>query len=81
MIVKNIGDIEGQQIVDYPYKGKKHKVGDTTIKWLTQCCDPQMPSYGLRLFTVGLQGYIPIHNHDWSDHMISSIYRVCSPIV
>ena len=63
MIVKNIDEIEEQQIVDYPYKGKKNKVGDTTIKWLTQCCDPQMPSYGLRMYTVGLQGYIPIHNH------------------
>lgn len=69
MIVRNIDDIEEQRILDYPYKGKKYKVGNTTIKWLSQCCDPEMPSYGLRLLTVGLKGYIPIHNHPYLQTM------------
>lgn len=69
MIVKNVYDIEEKQILDFPYKGKKYKVGNTTIKWLTQCCDPQMPSYGLRLFTIGPNGYVPIHNHQYIQTM------------
>ncbi len=69
MIVKNANDIEEKQISDYPYKGKNYKVGYTTIRWLTQCCDPEMPSYGLRLFTIGPQGYIPIHNHSYLQTM------------
>jgi quercetin dioxygenase-like cupin family protein len=69
MIVKNANDIEEKQISDYPYQGKNYKVGHTTIRWLTQCCDPEMPSYGLRLFTIGPQGYIPIHNHSYLQTM------------
>jgi len=69
MIVKNINEIDEKQVLDYPYKGKSYKVGNTTIRWLTQCCDPQMPSYGLRLFTIGPQGHIPIHNHEYLQTM------------
>ena len=69
MIVKNANDIEEKQISDYPYQGKNYKVSHTTIRWLTQCCDPEMPSYGLRLFTIGPQGYIPIHNHSYLQTM------------
>ena len=69
MIIKNANDIEEKEILDFPYKGKKLKVGNTTIKWLTQCCDPQMPSYGLGLFTIGPHGYVPIHNHKYIQTM------------
>jgi quercetin dioxygenase-like cupin family protein len=69
MIIKSANDIAENQILDFPYKSKKYKVGNTTIKWLTQCCDPEMPSYGLRLFTIGPGGYIPIHNHQYVQTM------------
>jgi quercetin dioxygenase-like cupin family protein len=69
MIVKNANNIEEKQISEYPYQGKNYKVGHTTIRWLTQCCDPEMPSYGLRYFTIGPQGYIPIHNHSYLQTM------------
>lgn len=69
MIVKNINDVDEKQILVFPYKGKENKVLNTTIKWLTQCCDPQMPSYGLRLFTIGPGGFVPIHNHEYLQTM------------
>jgi quercetin dioxygenase-like cupin family protein len=69
MIVKNINDVDEKQISEFPYKGKNYKVGHTTVKWLSQCCDPQMPSYGLRLFTIGPEGHIPIHNHNYLQTM------------
>lgn len=52
-----------KQIETFPYKGKPLKVKDVRIRWLSQAGPPDAPEYGLRFFTVGPGGEIPIHNH------------------
>lgn len=69
MIVKNVNEIDEKQILENPYKGKNYTVSHTTIKWLSQCCDPNKPAYGLRFFTIGPRGSIPIHNHRYLQTM------------
>lgn len=69
-MVKNVNDVEEKKVLEYPYKGRNYKVLNTTVRWLSQCCDPQMPSYGLRFFTIGPNGYVPIHNH----HYLQTMY-------
>ena len=60
----NVKDTEPKKIESFPYRGKTYKVKDVTIRWLSQAgLDPDSPDYGLRLFTVGPGGEIPIHNH------------------
>lgn len=51
------------KIQDYPYKGKKYPVKEVGIQWLSQAGLKDSPEYGLRLFTIGPEGEIPIHNH------------------
>jgi len=63
MIVKNVNDVKDNKIESYPYKNKPYKVQDTWIRWLSQAGPDGAPEYGLRLFTVGPKGSIPIHNH------------------
>ena len=64
MDVLNVNDREAQEITSYPYKGKPFPVKEVTIKWLSQAgLDESSPEYGLRFFTVGPGGEIPIHNH------------------
>jgi len=63
MIVKNANDEKDNKIETYPYKGKPLKVKDVWIRWLSQAGPADSPEYGLRFFTIGPGGYIPIHNH------------------
>lgn len=63
MIVKNVNDVKDTRIESYPYKKKPYSVKDTSIRWLSQAGPDGAPEYGLRLFTVGPRGFIPIHNH------------------
>ena len=63
MIVKNANDEKDNKIDTYPYKGKPFKVKDVWIRWLSQAGPADSPEYGLRFFTIGPGGYIPIHNH------------------
>jgi len=63
MIVMNTKDVKKNKIETYPYKGKPYAVKDVWIQWLSQAGPQDAPEYGLRLFTIGPRGEIPIHNH------------------
>lgn len=63
MLVKKAMDVEERKIEKYPYKGKPLPVKETYIRWLSQAGPKDSPEYGLRLFTLGPSGEIPIHNH------------------
>ena len=63
MIVMNFKDKEAQKIETFPYKGKQIPVKDVWIRWLSQAGPKGSVEYGLRYFTIGPNGEIPIHNH------------------
>lgn len=63
MEVMNAMDKEESKIKTFPYKGSPLKVKDVGIRWLSQAGPKDAPEYGLRLFSVGPGGEIPIHNH------------------
>jgi quercetin dioxygenase-like cupin family protein len=63
MIVMNVNDKEDQKIGTFPYKGKHLQVKEVWIRWLSQAGPEGSPEYGLRFFTIGPGGEIPIHNH------------------
>ena len=63
MIVMNVNDKEDKKIDTFPYKGQNLKVKDTYIRWLSQVGPAEGPEYGLRYFTIGPGGSIPIHKH------------------
>lgn len=63
MIVMNFKDKPEQKIETYPYKGKQYPVKDVWIRWLSQAGPKDSVEYGLRYFTIGPGGEIPIHNH------------------
>lgn len=63
MLVMNVNDKKDQKIETFPYKGKSMQVKDVWIRWLSQAGPEGSPEYGLRFFTIGPGGEIPIHNH------------------
>ena len=63
MDVMNANDKKDSKIETYPYKGKPLEVRDVWIRWLSQAGPADSPEYGLRFFTIGPRGSIPIHNH------------------
>ncbi len=63
MEVLNVNDREASKIETYPYKGRPLPVKEVWIKWLSQAGPKGAPEYGLRFFTIGPGGEIPIHNH------------------
>ncbi len=63
MDILNAADCAKTKIQDYPYKGKKYPVKEVWIQWLSQAGPKDSPEYGLRLFTIGPEGEIAIHNH------------------
>jgi quercetin dioxygenase-like cupin family protein len=63
MIVMNTKDVKKNKIETYPYRGKPYAVKDVWIQWLSQAGPTDSPEYGLRFFTIGPAGEIPIHNH------------------
>lgn len=63
MQVLNVNDKQDTKIETYPYKGKPLQVKETWIRWLSQAGPDGSPEYGLRFFTIGPGGEIPIHNH------------------
>ncbi len=80
MEVFNSKDKEGRKIESFPYRGKPLPVKDVKIQWLTQAGPEDSPEYGLRFFTVGPGGEIPIHNHFYIQtmYMMSGHLSVCS---
>jgi mannose-6-phosphate isomerase-like protein (cupin superfamily) len=69
MEVVNVEDRKDTKIETFPYKGKKLPVRDVWIRWLSQAGPKDAPDYGLRFFTMGPQGEIPIHNHFYHQTM------------
>jgi len=63
MIVKNFRDVKEQKIETYPYKGKPYPLKEVYIRWLSSVGPEGAAEYGLRYFTIGPGGEIPIHNH------------------
>ncbi len=63
MIVKNANDVGEQKMGTYPYKGKPQTLKEVYIRWLSQVGPDGSVEYGLRFFTIGPDGEIPIHNH------------------
>ena len=63
MIVMNVHDVKEQKMGTYPYKGKPHPLNEVFIRWLSQVGPDGSVEYGLRFFTIGPGGSIPIHNH------------------
>jgi quercetin dioxygenase-like cupin family protein len=57
--------VEEVKIEKFPYKGKYRDVKGVSVRWLSRFGKDDMghPEYGLRFFTVGPDGEIPIHNH------------------
>lgn len=80
MEVFNSSEKEGTKIESFPYRGKPLPVKDVEIQWLTQAGPEESPEYGLRFFTVGPGGEIPIHNHFYIQTMYitSGQLSVCS---
>lgn len=69
MIVMSTREVRKNKIETYPYKGKPYAVKDVWIQWLSQAGPKDSPEYGLRFFTVGPGGKIPIHNHFYMQTM------------
>jgi len=63
MHIANVSDSPKTKVLDYPYKGVKYPVKEVWIQWLSQAGPRKSPEYGLRLFTIGPGGEIPIHHH------------------
>jgi quercetin dioxygenase-like cupin family protein len=63
MIVMNAKDVAKAKIETYPYRGTPRTVTDVWIQWLSKAGPEGAPDYGLRFFTVGPGGEVPIHNH------------------
>jgi quercetin dioxygenase-like cupin family protein len=69
MYVINVNDRSDTKIETYPYKGKPYEVKDVWIRWLSQVGPKDAAEYGLRFFTIGPGGYIPVHNHFYHQTM------------
>lgn len=69
MYVINVNDRQDTKIETYPYRGKPLAVKDVCIRWLSQAGHEDQPEYGLRFFTMGAGGFIPIHNHFYHQTM------------
>ncbi len=76
MIIMNMNDAKETKIETFPYKGKPYDVKDVWIRWLSQAGPKDSPEYGLRFFTIGPSGKIPIHNHL---SLIDALRRIISP--
>ncbi len=63
MQVMNAMDRKPSKIETFPYRGKPLPVKDVWIRWLSQAGPEGAPEYGLRFFSIGPGGEIPIHNH------------------
>lgn len=69
MNILNVNDTEEKKIESFPYRGKKLEVKKVGIRWLSQAGPEESPDYGLRFFTIGPGGEIPIHKHFYMQTM------------
>ncbi|MBU2517274.1 MAG: cupin domain-containing protein [Proteobacteria bacterium] len=63
MEISSVAIAVKNKVEQFPYRGKNLPVKDVYIQWLSQAGPADSPEYGLRLFTVGPGGEIPIHKH------------------
>jgi len=63
MIFGNVKDVMKDKIETFPYRGKPYVVKNVGVQWLSRAGAKDSPEYGLRFFTIGPGGEIPIHNH------------------
>jgi quercetin dioxygenase-like cupin family protein len=71
MIAMNSSDVEDVKVGAITYKGKSSEVKGVSVRWLSRVGQDSegAPAYGLRLFTIGPGGEIPIHNHAYVQTM------------
>lgn len=71
MIAMNTNEVEEVKVGSVPYKGRVSEAKDVSVRWLSKVGRDSegSPAYGLRLFTVGPAGEIPIHNHAYVQTM------------
>ncbi len=71
MIAMNATDVEEVKVGSVPYKGQALDAKGVSVRWLSKTGQDTQgaPAYGLRLFTVGPGGEIPIHNHAYVQTM------------
>jgi quercetin dioxygenase-like cupin family protein len=71
MIAMSATDVENVNVPPVTYKGKTLEAKGVSVRWLSKAgVDPQGgPAYGLRLFTIGPGGEVPIHNHAYLQTM------------
>ena len=65
MIIEKAQDVEKVKVESIAYKEQMKSVKEVTVQWLSKTGQDKSgyPEYGLRLFTVGPDGEIPIHSH------------------
>jgi len=65
MIIEKAQNVEGIKVESIGYKEQMKSVKDVTVQWLSKTGEDEAgyPEYGLRLFTIGPSGEIPIHSH------------------
>lgn len=71
MIAMKSSDVEEVKVGAITYKGKSSEVKGVSVRWLSRVGQDAegAPAYGLRLFTIGPGGEIPIHNHAYVQTM------------
>jgi quercetin dioxygenase-like cupin family protein len=71
MIAMKSANVEIIQVGAVQYKGESSDAKHVGVQWLSKVGQDAegSPAYGLRLFTVGPAGEIPIHNHAYVQTM------------
>jgi len=71
MIAMKSTEVEEVRVGSVPYKGEASDAKGVSVQWLSKVGRDSegSPAYGLRLFTVGPGGKIPIHNHSYVQTM------------
>ncbi len=70
MICVNTADVESTQVKKLNYQGKDAEVKHTWIRWLTHKNlgdEEYKHNHALRHFTVGPEGDIPMHAHEYTE--------------
>ena len=78
----NWKEIKEIKMTTFPYRGEYLPVVNVTIRWLSNVGldESGTAEYGLRYFTVGKGGQIPIHKHFYAQtmYLLSGEYEVTS---
>ena len=71
MIAMSAIEVQEIKVGSVPYKHRSLEAKEVFVRWLskTGLDSKSGPAYGLRLFTVGPGGEIPIHNHSYEQTM------------